>query len=1002
MTQFNQGSAGVSATEIDISGPAARRPSGTPAAVIGTASKGPAFVPLTLGTLSDFSAKFGMSDGEKFGPLAAKHWLRNANALTYLRVLGAGDCQKRDADGNVNSAGFIVGDQLPTPSGDYGDNPYANEEGENGRVYFLGAFMSESLGSAVFSSAGLQGPDGITPGNDTAVPVIRGVLMTASGVIASLSSSFGGGNNNAPDSTFVANSATAPGGPVGSVRLEGGRQEFVLFLSGHKGENPKYPNVIASSFDMTSNGYFGNVLNRDPSKLQEAGHCLYSHWDLHPSVAVVTGSGLVGPDFGAEATLNVDAAGFEPSAFLTMSDLARNVGSSTVPNYENWEDRFSSAVSPWVISQKFGGSHQNLFRLHALDAGSSVSTNYKISIENIVPSKVGDFGAFDLVLRDWNDRDTLVKPVEQWRALSLDPSSDRYIAKVIGDATAFFDFDRPEKSQKLVIEGNYSLRSNYVRVEVNPALEDGFIEPTALPFGFRGITHLVTSGSAPLYSNDHGTTLADADILKRALTPPLPMRRDIAVKTGDQRRVDPNLYWGVKFEHDLTVADPNASIDKNDSIKSFAKFFPGHATTNANFAIGDNTGAPDTPELGIIDADRFCRNLFTLENIKVVTGSSGLADDSVWSQAEYVRAGSIPVDDANKTRGLITDDLTLQRNRRHCKFSFFLQGGFDGTNVFNNDMSNLTNRSVIDDMDYQSRGRENGSTVRAYAKAVEIMRNVVNTDIQLLAIPGIRHPYITDMASDAVRDRFDAMYVMDVEQIDGNKEDIEKSGGPISVSMTSQHFSERQIDNSFAAAYFPDVVINDPDTGYSVVSPPSVAVLGALALNDAIGNPWNAPAGLLRGSLPSVRAANVLLHKENMDALYDVNINPIVALTPDSGVVVWGQKTLQASPSALDRINVRRLLIMIRREVRDIAQRIIFEQNREATLLAFSSAVSPRLKRIQALAGLEQFKVVIDSTTTTAQDVENGVIRGKIFVRPTKSIEYVSLDFVVGNNVQDL
>ncbi len=156
-----------------------------------------------------------------------------------------------------------------------------------------------------------------------------------------------------------------------------------------------------------------------------------------------------------------------------------------------------------------------------------------------------------------------------------------------------------------------------------------------------------------------------------------------------------------------------------------------------------------------------------------------------------------------------------------------------------------------------------------------------------------------------------------------------------------------------------------------------------------------------------IRADGLGVDGTIVDREYNSSINPIVAfpgavkggVNPKGGVVVWGQKTLQAAASALDRVNVRRLLIDIRRQVRDIAQSIIFEPNREATLARFSAAVTPRLQRIQALSGLERFKVVIDSSTTTQDDILNNTIRGKIFVQPTKSIEFVSLDFVVSNNV---
>ena len=116
-------------------------------------------------------------------------------------------------------------------------------------------------------------------------------------------------------------------------------------------------------------------------------------------------------------------------------------------------------------------------------------------------------------------------------------------------------------------------------------------------------------------------------------------------------------------------------------------------------------------------------------------------------------------------------------------------------------------------------------------------------------------------------------------------------------------------------------------------------------------------------------------------------------------MVIWGQKTLLQGKSALDRVNVRRLLIDIRRKVRVVANSILFEPNRESTLAAFSAKVNPLLSRIQQQQGLDRFKVVIDATTTTQQDIENNTIRGKIFLQPTRSIEFISLDFVVGNQI---
>jgi len=1014
MAQLKFGSAGVAAKEIDLSGPVTQQPVGVPAGVVGTALQGPAFVPVTVGLLSDFYAKFGKTDGKKFGPLAVSEWLRNAGSVTYLRVLGVGDGLERNADGSVTNAGFTVGENQPRAvDGVMFGNPYATSGSNSvpGRTYFLGAFMSESAGSTVFSDAGLLGVGGITPyGTGSALPIIRGVLMAASGVILRLSSSVTA--SSAPASTLVATEQSSQGAHFGAIVLLDGtvaKQDFVLLLNGHKGTDSLYPNVITASFDMTSPNYFANVLNKDPLKYQQAGHYLYAHWDLHPSTAVVTGSGLLSTASGSGAS-TAPKVGAEIAAFITTGSTARNVGSSVVPNYESFTDRFAHAKSPWVISQRFGGVATDLFRLHALDAGAGISTNFKISIENIVPSTdpANQYGSFDLIVRDWNDNDGNVKALEQWRGVNLDPSSDRYIAKVIGDAHIFYNFDQSEAGQKIIVDGNYPNKSNLVRVEVSTDVDNMTVDPTALPFGVRGVSHLMTSGSAPMSSPPVTSSagVLTSNLLKRVIEAPLPLRKNITQGSGAKLSVNPLLYWGVRFEHITSLTTPNASTLQDKSLLSFAKYFPDFAETNQNFVVGDNAGTPATAENGEIDADRFCRNVFSLENIQVVTNSTGLADSAEWDQATYVRDGNISANASAKTRRLASSDF-IQANRRFIKYSFLMQGGFDGVNLFDKDESEINNNAVVADMNDANRGRQDGPSVRAYIKALDIMKNVVNTDIQLLAIPGIRHPVVSDSAISSVEERFDALYLMDIEQLDNAGDNVISDSQLPSVTLTVNNFRDRALDSSFAAAYFPDVVMPDPNTKSNVVVPPSVVVLGALALNDAVGHPWFAPAGTTRGALSTTLEARVQLSKTNMDNMYDVGINPLVAFpgnatsgtNPKGGVVVWGQKTLQAAASALDRVNVRRLLIDIRRQVREIANTIIFEPNRESTLAKFSAAVTPRLQRIQALSGLERFRVIIDSSTTTQADVENNTIRGKIFVQPTKSIEFVSLDFVVTNNI---
>lgn len=965
MTELTFKSPGVSATEIDLSGPTSTGPTGTPAGVIGTAQRGPAFVPVTVGSLQNFEAIFGPSDGEKFGPIAAAEWLDNATALTYLRLLGAGKGEQRLTTGNnpgsVESAGFVVGERQPQDSGNFGNNQYAVENGELGRTWFLGCYMSESAGSDIFSAAQ------ITTGS-SAHPIIRGMIFAASGVIPLLSSSTT--TSTAPDGTTAATAGgSLQGHFTGSVVLSDGsttKQEFVMLLNGHIGADSSFPNVLTASFDPTAPNYFANVFNTDPLNLEKAGHYLYTHYDIQPALAEVTGTGLT----------DLITSTAQEVAFLTSGSQSRNQGSATVPNYENFEDRFSAGKTPWIISQKFGGVEVNLFRLHALSDGAGFGEQLKFSIENITPSQSEQdkYGTFDLVVRDINDTDDQKIVLESYRGLSLNPSAERYIGKAIGDEYRYFDFDTTNDSQKIVVEGNYPNVSGRIRVEIAEDVDNAETDATALPSGFRGKLHLVTSGSGRLNGDSN---------VQHAVEPPVPLRKNLALGTGIKQVANKNLYWGVQFERQTSVTEYNKSSELDGTIVSFTKFLPDFVTTNQN----------------VVEAsDTFNNNLFSLENVQIKTGSNGKADLKTIDEWSYVRQGNIVANDTNKTRAFsIEDDLTILGARSLAKFSFFMQGGFDGTNIFNRNESDLNNRAVVEEMNFLARGQDEGPTVKSIRKGLDVMGLSSEVDINILAIPGIRNAVITDAAITTVENRFDAIYLMDIEERDTLNTVVTSSIQDINVQNTVNAFAARSLDSNFAAAYFPDLVIRDRTTNTNVRVPPSVGVLGAYALNDSVGFPWTAPAGFTRGAMENVNSAAVKLNRDNLDDLYEVDINPIVAYPGGPGVTVWGQKTLQAANSALDRVNVRRLLLELRRRVRRVAETFLFEPNREETLNRFAARVRPILARVQEQQGVERYRVQIDTTTTTQADVENNTIRGRILLQPTRTVEFVSLDFVVTN-----
>jgi phage tail sheath protein FI len=194
--------------------------------------------------------------------------------------------------------------------------------------------------------------------------------------------------------------------------------------------------------------------------------------------------------------------------------------------------------------------------------------------------------------------------------------------------------------------------------------------------------------------------------------------------------------------------------------------------------------------------------------------------------------------------------------------------------------------------------------------------------------------------------------------------------------------------------YWPWCQTIDPKTGKTVWIPASVAMAGVFAFNDAVAAPWYAPAGLNRGGITTVTQTERKLSQAQRDSLYVAGINPI-ATFPGQGIVAYGQKTLQKRSSALDRVNVRRLLIELKGYIGDIAKTLVFEQNTLATRTRFLSQVNPYLESVASRQGLYAYKVVMDDTNNTPDVIDRNQLVGKIFIQPAKAIEFVLLNFTI-------
>ena len=238
---------------------------------------------------------------------------------------------------------------------------------------------------------------------------------------------------------------------------------------------------------------------------------------------------------------------------------------------------------------------------------------------------------------------------------------------------------------------------------------------------------------------------------------------------------------------------------------------------------------------------------------------------------------------------------------------------------------------------------------------------------------------------------------MDIPAFDDNGNRLFSLTTRPSVRETIETFEARALDNSFSATYFPDMIFADDVNNTAISLPSSIAALKALGFNDSVAYPWFAPAGFNRGALDNVLNSEVRLNAEDRNLLYEARINPI-ANFPNGGFVIFGQKTLQQDRSALDRVNVRRMLLEVKRIVSDIANQLIFEQNTPQTRARFVAQVTPQLATIQTQQGIDQFSVVMDSSNNSSEDIEQNRLNGRIILVPTRAVEFVAIDFIITNS----
>jgi hypothetical protein len=314
-----------------------------------------------------------------------------------------------------------------------------------------------------------------------------------------------------------------------------------------------------------------------------------------------------------------------------------------------------------------------------------------------------------------------------------------------------------------------------------------------------------------------------------------------------------------------------------------------------------------------------------------------------------------------------------------AQFVVGFQEGFDGmaptTPIYTGAVIETGNSQGFD----LTNSTSSGSV--SYMKAINALSNTDEWDINMVVAPGViqrLHSYISTALIDLVEQRSDAFLLLD----------SIAAGDTVAQAVTQAG----NIDSNYAASYYPWVKTIDINTNKLITVPPSVLLPGVFAANDRVSAEWFAPAGLNRGGLTGAVSVLNRLTQSEKDTLYEGKVNPIVQF-PGQGIVVFGQKTLQDKPSALDRINVRRLLLTVRKYIASTSRYLVFEQNTSETRNRFLNIVNPYLESIQQRQGLYAFRVVMDESNNTPDVIDRNIMQGAIYLQPTKTAEFIQIDF---------
>lgn len=915
--------------------------------IVGYAKKGPAMKPVRISSIDDLEAIFGAPQP---GIDVDDVW-RNGNYANPTYGLYAAKAWLASETSPVTFI-RLVGESITTTSVKAGWNLgggsfSTSDPASNTTAYGLWVVPSASSGE--------------TSGGLAAIIYAEAAALTLSGTIAGTTS-----DTTSSAGMFIVSEGNDYGG-------------FNLEIHTAAGTSTKH------SFSLDPNStqnFIRNVLNTNPHSLASAAQ------------KDTTYKYFLGETFETDLYEKLNTAG-SASAGKQFGIILPLASGSAATNWINHQRAATTSKTGWFIANdaapqqntgSFSSSNmQKLFRLESLHEGEDFQKNYAVRIKL---EKLGTNAAPDSLFGvEVLQKDALGNFVvaESFSSCNLNEDSDNFVAKKIGDMVLSYDTTK----EKYTTTGKYPNKSSYVRVEMDTNYKS--VGRGALPFGFYGPAKpkgfTITSGSANL--NAGGST---AYVMS-------------AISSSIYGGHDAASQW-AKLESDITASFVWPELRTTDSGSNNGN----HYSKSRDFGVRHfRSNSFQGPRMyGNINNDYLDLTRILPSGLDIHSSGGALENSFIFTLDELVQdannsskfyflSGSHATTPATAYTALSGTAALIETAEVNKIVSPFF-GGFDGTNVSHVDpfssAKHLTSQSEVTHYAYA-----------AMHKMIDSIKNSEAVQYDVVSVPGMTNTSLVRDLIDNTEDRGDALAIVDVDSgYQGSHEYNTAAKNDGSVSNIITNIKAQDYDTSYAACYYPEIQLASSEG--SAILPPSVAGIGALASSDAAsGAPWFAPAGFNRGGIkelggtkgPKVSKARESLLKSDRDKLYQVDINPI-ANFPSEGPVVFGQKTLQQTPSALDRINVRRLMIYLKKRIGDVARTILFDNNVQATWNRFKAGANPILEDAKSRFGLAEYKLILDETTTTPDYIDRNIMYAKVFIKPAYAIEFIAIDFNITNS----